>query len=168
MYLTKRSKQDTTLRLVYCSMLVALCYIGALVKIQGSIAFDSMPAYFAALFLGPYLGAIVGFLGHLLTSITSGFPLTLPMHIIIAFEMAFFVFAFGWVYKRSNVIVASVVATILNGPIAALLVVPVSLMLKLPSGWEIFYASIIPLTIISAANIILAAIVYRAIGKRLK
>lgn len=165
---TMSLKRMTTKKLTYSALLVGLCYIGALIKIQGSIAFDSMPAYFAALFLGPYLGAVVGFLGHLLTAITSGFPMSFPMHFIVAIQMAFFVFSFGWVYKRTNFVVASVVATILNGPVAALLAVPVSLILNLPfSGWALFHFLIIPLTLASAANVFLAVIVYRAIGKRL-
>ena len=166
---TMSLKRITTKKLTYCALLVGLCYIGALIKVQGSIAFDSMPAYFAALFLGPSLGAVVGFLGHLLTAITSGFPMSFPMHFIVAIEMAFFVYSFGWLYKKTNIFLASVAATILNGPFAALLAVPVSLMLSLPfSGWALYHFLVVPLTLASVANILLAVIVYRAIKKRFR
>ncbi len=166
---TIKMVRSNTLRLVYGAMLVGLCYIGALIPIQGSIAFDSMPAFFAAIFLGPSLGAMVGFLGHLLTAITSGFPMTVPMHIIVAFQMAFFVYSFGWIYKKSNYFLAGFTAILLNGPVAALMAVPISVMLQLPfNGWDLFYVLIIPLTLASAANVFLAIILHAAMGKRIK
>lgn len=160
--------RSTTVKMVYCAMLIALSAVGALIKIQGSIAFDSMPGFFAALFLGPWAGALVAGVGHFLTALTSGFPLTLPMHLIVAVEMALFAFIFAWVYRKSNGIVASIVATILNGPVAALIAIPTSIALGLPfNGWPLFYFIITPLTIASAANVILAYIVYKAMEKKL-
>lgn len=161
------SKSSVT-QMTYCAIFVGLSYIGALVKIQGSIAFDSMPAYFAAILLGPSLGAVVGVLGHLLTAITSGFPMTLPMHLIIASIMGVTVFLFGWVYKRSNYILASITAIIFNGPVSTLIAAYFSKLLGMQfSGWTLFYAMVIPLTLASAANVILAVILHKAIGKRL-
>ncbi|QNO13872.1 ECF transporter S component [Alkalicella caledoniensis] len=161
------SKNSVT-QMTYCAIFVGLSYIGALLKIQGSIAFDSMPAYFAAILLGPSLGAVVGVLGHLLTAITSGFPMTLPMHLIIASIMGVTVFLFGWVYKRSNYILASITAIIFNGPVSTLLAAYFSTLLAMQfSGWTLFYAMVIPLTLASAANVILAVILHKAMGKRL-
>lgn len=51
-------------KLTYGGVLIALSAVGALIKISGTIALDSMPGFFAALFLGPSAGAIVGGLGH--------------------------------------------------------------------------------------------------------
>lgn len=158
----------TNIKIVYCAMLIALSMVGALIKIQGSIAFDSMPGFFAALFLGPAAGALVAGIGHFLSAMTSGFPFTLPMHIIVTVEMAAFAFAFGWFYRRTNGIIASIVAVILNGPIAALIVVPTSTFFGLEfSGWPLFYFLLPTLTIASAANVFLACIVYKALEKRL-
>ncbi len=157
-------KRNSTLRLTYCGLLIAVSAVGALIKIQGSIAFDSLPGFFAALFLGPGYGALVAGLGHGLTALTSGFPLTLPMHLVVGLEMALFGFIFGWVYRKSNVIIAAIIAVLLNGPLAALLTVPFSQLLRLPfNGWPLFYVIIVPLTVASLANVVLACSVYKFI-----
>lgn len=161
-------KMTNVRKLTMVGMLLALSAVGALIKIQGSIAFDSMPGFFAALFLGPGLGALVAGIGHLLSAMTSGFQLTIPMHLIVAIEMAIFAYAFGWIYKKTNYIVACIVAIILNGPIAALLAVPTSVMLGLPfNGWALFSFIIAPLTIASAVNVILAYVVYKLIKDKI-
>ncbi len=74
-------------KLVYMAVLIALSYIGSLIKITGTIAFDSFPAFFGALALGGVYGGIIGFLGHLFTAFLSGFPFTLPIHLVIAVMM---------------------------------------------------------------------------------
>lgn len=161
-------KKFNTRKVTYAAILIALSFVGSLIKIQGSIAFDSMPGYFAALFLGPYLGGLVALLGHLLTAITSGFPLTIPMHIVIALEMFVFAYVFSITYKKFNPFMAIIIATILNGPFAALLAVPFSTLFKLPfNGWPLFYAVLIPLTIASFLNALLAVIAYKSLEKRI-
>lgn len=154
-------------KLTYCGMLIGLSAIGALIKISGSIAFDSMPGFFAALFLGPLEGAIVAGLGHLLTALTSGFPLTLPMHLFVFIEMALFAYLFGVIYRKSGGIIASIVAIALNGPVSALIVVPLSIILRLPlNGWSLFSVIILPLTLASVANVLLALLVFKILNKR--
>lgn len=156
-------------KITYCGMLIGLSAIGAMIKVSGSIAFDSMPGFFAALFLGPWAGAIVAGLGHLLTALTSGFPLTLPMHLFLVIEMALFAYLFGVIYKKSGGIVASIVAIALNGPISSLIVVPLSIMLGLPlNGWALFSVVILPLTLASAANVLLALLIFKVLNKRIK
>ncbi len=155
-------------KLTYCAMLIAMSGVGAMIKIQGSIAFDSMPGFFAALFIGPGAGAIVAGLGHLLSAMTSGFPLTMPMHLVVGLEMALFGYLFGWTYRKSNGVIACVVAILLNGPVAALLAVPTSIALSLPfNGWNLFKVIITPLTIASGANVILGYILFRVLKKRI-
>ncbi|WP_353893881.1 ECF transporter S component [Proteinivorax hydrogeniformans] len=167
--LALKSNKIKTVTIAYSAMLIALSYVGSLIKVQGSIAFDSMPAFFGALLLGPAWGGVIGFVGHLLTAVTSGFPMTLPMHAVIAVQMAFFVFAFGWLCKKTNYYVSGSVATILNGPGAALVAVPFSMLFNLPlSGWALFKIVIIPLTLASAANVLLAVMLYKIIGNRIK
>ncbi|SHH22735.1 alpha-ribazole transporter [Caloranaerobacter azorensis DSM 13643] len=159
-------QNSSTIKIVYCGMLIALSAVGALIKIQGSIALDSMPGFFAALFLGPSYGALVAGLGHILTAATSGFPLTLPMHIIIALQMALFGYLFGVFYRKLNYLIAIILAIILNGPVGALTAAFVSTLLGLPfSGSALFYAVITPLTLASAVNIILAYLIFRLINK---
>jgi uncharacterized membrane protein len=156
-------RQHIRVRLLcQCGILIALSAIGSLVKFQGSIALDSAPGYFAALYLGPEAGALVGGLGHMLTAITSGFPLTVVMHMIVALQMGIFVYLVGLIYRRINGLAAIVAAVILNGPVAALINVPISELLGLPlKGWPLFSMMIIPLTVASAVNIALAYLVLK-------
>lgn len=161
-------ERNTTTRLVYISMLIALSFIGSLIKIQGTIALDSMPGFFAALYLGPLAGAIVASVGHILTSLSSGFPLTLPIHLIITIEMGIVVYLFGIIYKRFNAIAACVSGILLNGLAIVLVLAPFTIWLGLPlNGKAFIYTMVGPLTIASAVNVILAYIIYRTIGKRI-
>lgn len=146
-----------TLTLV--AMLIALSAVGALIKIFNTVAFDSMPGYFAALYLGSLYGAIVIALGHLLTAVTSGFPLGVLNHLYIALQMAVYAYLFRVFYKKFNVYVAIVLTTLLNGPLAALLFVPIF-------GWGFFIAWVFPLTIASFINISLAALIYKILSKK--
>ncbi|EGD50316.1 hypothetical protein TheetDRAFT_2872 [Thermoanaerobacter ethanolicus JW 200] len=91
-------KNVKTLTLV--AMLIALSAVGALIKVFNTVAFDSMPGYFAALYLGGWYGALVISLGHMLTAITSGFPLGLTNHIYIAVQMALYAYLFKFFYRK--------------------------------------------------------------------
>lgn len=164
MNFTRIESKSTTVKLVYIATLVAISFIGSLIKIQGTIALDSMAGFFAALFLGPIPGALVGSIGHLLTAMTSGFPLTLPIHLVITLQMALFVYIFGRVYEKTNEIVACTVAIILNGIVAVLMLAPITIWVGFPlSGKAFIYAMVGPLTLASAVNIILASVIYKMI-----
>lgn len=168
MNLRQAESKNTTLKLVYISLLIAISFIGSLIKIQGTIALDSMPGFFAALFLGPVAGALVGSIGHLLTAFTSGFPLTIPIHVIISLQMAVFVYIFGWLYEKTNLVLASIVAIILNGIVAVAMLAPITIWLGFPlSGKAFILAMAVPLTIASAVNVILAGLVYKIIKSRI-
>lgn len=143
------------------AMFIALSAVGALIKVFNTVAFDSMPGYFAALYLGGWYGAIVISLGHMLTAITSGFPLGLTNHIYIALQMAVYAYLFRFFYNKFNIYAAIIAGTILNGPVAALLFVPVF-------GWVFFAGWVLPLTIASFANVFLAALVYKAVDGKIK
>lgn len=160
--------RSTTVKLVYIATLIAISFIGSLIKIQGTIALDSMAGFFAALFLGPIPGALVGSIGHLLTAMTSGFPLTLPIHLVITLQMALFVYIFGRVYEKINEVVACTVAIILNGVVAVLMLAPITTWVGFPlSGKAFIYAMVGPLTLASAVNIILASVIYKIIKNRI-
>ncbi len=148
-------------------LLIALSAIGAMIKIQGTIAFDSMPGYFAALFIGPTAGGFVAGLGHLLTAITSGFPLTLPLHLITALQMGLIVYIFGALSKKYNSIIVCSIAILLNGPIVTFISAMAAKAMGLPfSGITMFTTLIIPLTIASAANIIFSYIIFKFMTKK--
>ena len=153
--------------LTKCGVLIALSAIGAMIKIQGTIAFDSLPGYFAALYIGPGAGALVAALGHLLTAMTSGFPLTLPMHLMLMGVMGITAFIFGVLGNKANGILACIVATILHGPVSTLIAAVTASALGMPfSGSAMFNALVIPLTVASAANIVLAYIIFKILKNK--
>lgn len=159
---TKNQQMNQIRLITSCGLLIALSAIGALIKIQGTIALDSLPGYFAALYISPMAGGLVAALGHFLTAVTSGFPMTIPMHIMLMLVMGIIAYIFGVVGRKLNGVTACFVATILNGPISTLIAAITAKLLGLPfSGAAMFTALVIPLTIASAVNIILAYIIYR-------
>ncbi|WP_051569222.1 ECF transporter S component [Alkaliphilus transvaalensis] len=161
-----KKKPITIEILVKLSLLIALSGVGAYIKIQGSIALDSLPAFFAALYMGPVFGGVVGLIGHLVSSMTAGFPLTLPMHLVIALQMWCIVYAFGIIWRRINPLGATIIAILLNGPLAALVAAPVSSLLGLPlKGWTLFLVMWLPLTAVSIVNVSLAAILFKRLRR---
>ncbi|MDE4542616.1 MULTISPECIES: ECF transporter S component [unclassified Thermoanaerobacterium] len=156
---TTTIKNVKTLTLV--AMLIAMSAVGAMIKVYNTVAFDSLPGYFASLYFGGYIGAIVISLGHIFTALTSGFPLGIPNHIIIAVSMAVCAYFYSLAYKKFNSYVAVAVGTILNGPVATLIFVP-------QYGWGFFIQMVLPLTIASFANVLLASIIYKTVLKMIK
>jgi uncharacterized membrane protein len=153
--------------LVYTSIFIALCFVGAQIKIMGSIAFDSMAGFLGALILGPAYGALIGAIGHLLTAATSGFYMTLPVHLIIMVGMAGTMYAFGISYKylsKKNktigIIVSSIIGILINGPIATLMIVPI-----LGKG----VIALIPvLSLAAVLNVFIAHLVYKFLPEGVK
>ncbi len=162
----KTRKFSKNQMLVHMSLLIALSYLGSLIKIQGTIALDALPAYYGALLLGPVPGAIIGVVGHLLTALTSGFPLTLPLHLVVALTMAITVGAFGYVAQRINQFIAVGVGIILNGPGSTLAVAFIASLMGLDfAGKVMFYALVLPLTITSAVNVIGGVLLYGVMAR---
>ncbi len=169
MEVMKIEKSSTVTKLTCSGILIALSYVGSLLGliIPGSLAFDSMPAFFGAMILGPIYGAAIGGVGHLLTALINSFPLTLPLHLFIGVQMALIVGVFAWVYQREKKVIAGVLATILNGPVSAAASAVVAFALGLPfSGWVMFSTLVIPLTIVSFLNVSLALVLGDIIRKR--
>lgn len=157
-----------TKKITFTALLIALSYIGANVKVMGSIAFDSMPGFLGALVLGPVYGAVIGAIGHLLTAVLSGFPLTLPVHLIVMVDMALTMAAFGIVFKKfekkTAVVLSFLTAVLINGPISLLMVSP----LLIPAmGSAALWAMLPVLTGVAALNVILAFLVYKVIPKNI-
>ncbi len=151
----------TPRRVARMAIFVALSAVGALIKIPsptGTVALDSCPGYFSAISFGWLEGGIVAAIGHIFTAATTGFPLSVPIHILVAVEMAVFATAFWWINKKLGVIAAIIAATFLNGVVAAFVMVPIG-------GMGLALGLLAPLTVGSAVNIIIAAAAY-AIVKR--
>ncbi len=153
--------------IVLLGLFIALSFIGSNIKILSSIAFDSMPAYLTAILIGPISAAIVAVLGHLLTAMTSGFPLSLPVHLIISLSMAITMVATYLAFKllrKNNFYIAALISilvgTIFNGPISCLVL--------LPMLGKMVYALIPTLTVVSAVNVLSAFMVYYFLPKTIK
>lgn len=146
--------------LTLMAMFIALSAVGANIRVPsptGTVAFDSAPGFLAALLLGPAHGAAAAALGHLFTSLFAGFPLTIPLHLVIAVEMAIFAAVFS-ALKRFNLPLAVITTSLLNGIIAPASFIP------LPQfGLAFFTAMLIPLIVASALNVACAAAIYKII-----
>ena len=153
-----------TQKIVLMALFIALSAIGAQLKIFSSIAFDSLPAFLAAFLLGGPEGAIVGAIGHMPTAALSGFPYTLPLHIVIALEMAGICYVAGWlVHKKKMAIwLAALIAFLLNAFIS-----PLILIVWPGFGWAVCVALFFPLALASAANAAGAAVLAYLLKSRL-
>lgn len=162
MFNTSFAKGWSVRRLTYLAMFIALSIVGANIKIPsiiGTPAFDSFPGFLAALIMGPVNGAIVAAIGHLLTALTVGFPLTIPVHLLIACGMAGIVALFAVISRRS-LWVGLGTGIVLNG-----LVFPGLFVLIPGYGKAFFLSMVLPLLVASILNIILAELVFKKLGK---
>ncbi|NLZ53617.1 MAG: ECF transporter S component [Thermoanaerobacteraceae bacterium] len=149
-----------TKMLTLMGLFVALSAVGALIKVPsptGTVAFDSAPGFVAALLLGPGPGAFAAAFGHLFSSLFAGFPMTLPIHTVIALEMAAFAAIYGYMGKK-NLTMGVIAVSLLNGIIAPATFIPMP-----QFGIAFFTAMLFPLLVASAANVIVSALIYKAI-----
>ena len=154
-------------KIAILGLFIALSFIGANIKIVGSIAFDSMAGFLGTLILGPVYGALIGAIGHFLTAATSGFYLTLPVHLIVMVDMALTMYVFGILYKTFSkknktiaIIVSAIAGAIINGPISVFMIIPI-----LGKG----VVGLIPVLSLAAfLNIAIAFIVYKFLPESIK
>ena len=148
----------STKRITTLALLIAFASIGANIKIPsivGTPALDAFPAFLGALILGPANGALVAALGHILSSLTVGFPLTLPIHLLIAAGMAGIVALYA-VISRYSLWWGLAAGILLNGILFPAIFIPIP-----GFGKAFFIAMYVPLLVASALNIILAKVVFK-------
>lgn len=158
----------STRKLVLMALFIALSFVGAQIKIFGTIAFDSLPAFLGTFLLGPFYGAIIAIIGHLLTALTSGFPLTIPVHLLISLAMGIAMtatwFAFSFLKKQTNEItalaLAVIVAALFNGPVAQLICSPLLVPIL---TWPVMVGMMLPLALVGGLNAAIAGVVYKAL-----
>ena len=151
----------TPRRIARMSIFIALSAVGAITKIPsptGTVALDSCIGYFSAAAFGYLEGGCVAALGHLLTALTMGFPLGIPVHLYISVQMALWVMAFRFFTLKIHPVVGIVVATLLNGVASAYLIIPFG-------GIGLATALVLPLTIGSLANILIASAAYSIVKR---
>ena len=165
-----------TNHLVIMALMIALSFAGSHIRIFGSIAFDSLPGFLVALLLGPVHGAVIGFLGHVFTAMISGFPLSFPLHMVIAFSMALTMLMFGYTYralnnkisKMGNIAITGIVGVVLNGPVSLAFSMGV---MSLIAGREAamgMLVMLLPLVAAAATNVVLCFVLFKALGKEIK
>lgn len=151
--------EKQTRYIIRIALFGALGVLGGFLKVPGpvgSIALDSWPGYFTAAYFSPWLGGTVGFIGHLGSAWTGGFPLSY-LHFVVAILMFFWCFLFGYVVRMIDrwwsLILASLIAIGLNGIASPFLLVPF--------GWPREYAigAMVVLLVASTLNVLVASIV---------
>lgn len=155
------------------ALFVALSFIGAHLRIFGTIAFDSLPGFLAALLLGPTYGAFIGFLGHLFTALNSGFPLSFPLHLAVAAAMAGTMYGYGAAYKILIKRFSEAAALTVTGIVGILLNAPVSLAFSIGVLWAIAgleaalgLRALLPILILgSMANIGISIVLFKSLRK---
>ncbi|MDQ7818050.1 MAG: ECF transporter S component [Melioribacteraceae bacterium] len=148
-------------RIARMAIFIAMCAVGSMIKVPsptGTVALDAAFAFFSAIAFGWKEGAIVAALGHMLTALTTGFPLGLPMHLFIALQMSAWVSIFSITAKKIHLWFGVFLAVVLNGPVSSLLVIPIG-------GVGLFAALIVPLTIGGFINVFIATTAYLIIQK---
>jgi len=155
------SRSVSLARLSRLGLLIALSAAGAHLKvpsITGTPAVDSAPGYFAALAFGPGEGALVAAFGHMLTALTAGFPLTLPLHSLISLGMSGCAACLAWISSRSGTMIAGIVTLLLNG-----IGLPAIFIFVPGFGARFFFAMVPPLMVASSVNLLISMMVYRAL-----
>jgi uncharacterized membrane protein len=162
---TNQSTQKTNaLRVARISIFTALSVIGSFITpypLISTIALDSSPGFFAALYFGTTDGLIITGLGHIVTAVINGFPLG-PLHYVIALGMAAAGGAMGLVNKTNKkwgFIPASSTAIAINTVLSLVMVPTMGL------AATITYVAF-PLLLAASLNAVLASIIYIGVRNR--
>ncbi len=157
-------KISNALRVARISIFTALSVIGSFITpypLVPTIAFDSSPGFFAALYFGVLDGVLITGLGHIVTALINGFPLG-PLHYIIALGMALAGGAMGLVNKTNKkwgFIPAAITAVSIN-TVLSVIMVPTM-------GWTATLTYVtVPLLLAASLNAVLATIIYVSVRAR--
>jgi len=157
----KKATFSDVRKIARMAIFIALSAVGALVKIPsptGTVALDACPGYFSGITFGAKEGGVVAFLGHLLTAAITGYPLGIITHVYIGLQMAVWVAVFYYLSKKINIVVGAVCAILCNGIVSPLLIIPIG-------GKGLALALMLPLTVGSAVNVIIAAVSHVIVKK---
>ncbi|WP_423363537.1 ECF transporter S component [Mycoplasma sp. P36-A1] len=142
-------------------LLIAISFILANIKIMGSIALDSAPAMLAVFLYKDYKGAIIAMFGHILSAALAGFPLTLPVHIVIMLSMGLMMAFSSLIYKKTN----SIIITVIFMFIFNTFISPAAMFIVVPFDPAVYTVLLIPLGQATIANIAIALLVLKPIKK---
>lgn len=159
--MNKKTKEMTLI-----ALMIALSILGANIKLLGSIALDSFPAFISTIILGPGVGMMVAFFGHMVSAMLSGFPSTLPIHLMIGTMMMLCVFVYGFIRKKYSQY--PVLSKVVSIAAAFIINVPLDLLLLYPFLKEVVFVLFVPLTIATFANLFLTEVVYACLPSKIK
>ena len=164
MNFTKEKKRLDVKSLCFSDILIAISVILANFPIFSSIALDSMSAFVGGIIISPVVGGIIGLLAHLFVALRTGFPLSLPVHILVALEMFVVVYITSIIFNRGKVILAGIVGTLLNG-IGFTFITGVFMYFVLGGMNPVDFLKLLglPLTLASLVNIVIAFIVSKGL-----
>jgi hypothetical protein len=157
-------KTPKTLRVARTAIFTALSVVGSFINPYPpipTIAFDSSPGFFAALYFGILDGILITGIGHLVTVVVHCFYLG-NLHFPIAVGMALAGGAMGLLNKTNKkwgFIPAAITGVVINTALSVILV---------PSmGWATVISVVaFPLLLAASLNAIVAVIVYLAVRAR--
>jgi len=150
-------KVPRTLRVVRIAVFAALSVVGSFIHLPSpvpSVAFDSAPGFFAALYFGPVEGFFVFGFGHMATAIVSGFPLGI-LHLPIAVGLAAAGAVVGAVNRRWNLIPAVAAGIAINTGLVVLAIPLLGLAATLSFTPFLFIAATVNGVVASAAYLTL-------------
>lgn len=139
-------------------LFLALTAVGASLKIplgMSSVALDSAPALLAGMLFGPFAGAMIGMVGHLLSAYIGGLPLG-PFHLLIGAEMGAIIYLTAILWRERNLLLGLSFFIICTTVLAPL---PFYYILSPSFYWTILF----PLFIGSSFNSIIAGLIYKPI-----
>ncbi|MDG6223076.1 MAG: ECF transporter S component [Candidatus Bathyarchaeota archaeon] len=157
-------KVSSALRVARISIFTALSVIGSFISpypVIPTIALDSSPGFFAALYFGVIDGLLITGLGHIVTAVVNGFPLG-TLHYIIAIGMALAGGAMGLVNKSNKKwgFIPGAAAAVAINTVLSVIMVPTI-------GWAATITNVtIPLLLAASLNAAIAAILYVAVRNR--
>jgi uncharacterized membrane protein len=144
------------------TVFAALSVVGSFIHLPSpipTVALDSAPGFFVALYFGPLDGFCVFGLGHLATAIVNGFPLGI-LHLPIALGLAVAGAAVGTINKKWSVFPAVAAGIAINTALVVLAIPVLGMAATL---------SFIPLLFLAACvNGALGAFAYVTIRRRLR
>lgn len=151
-------------RVARISAFSALSVLGAFIHLPGpisSVALDSAPGFFVALYFGPMDGALVNGVGHLVTAVVNGLPLGV-LHLPIALGLAATGAVIGYVNQQrftGSSSLALGIGVLINVGLVVL-IVPVL-------GWQAALVFAPFLALAAGLNAFIAGLAYAGVRGRL-
>jgi len=155
-------KVPRTFLVARITVFAALSVVGSFIQLPSpvsTVALDSSPGFFVALYFGPLDGFCVFGLGHMATAIVHGFPLGI-LHLPIALGLAVGGAAVGIINRKWRVFPAVAAGIAINTALVVVAIPVLGLAATL---------SFTPLLFLAACvNGALGSVVYVAVRRRLK